>query len=178
MKRLWVYIPIILFFTLVQSCAVHTWSDYDTDVTKGDYSTYQMFVHDTDVHFGTNPINKIRIENALNQELRSIGLSLSDDPDLVVKFFVKLDQKQFIETCNNTYNRYEGGDYCIERIVYYDQGTLVVDIIDAKANKIIWHGVAEGAPLDKEKDPQQKINRIVSKLIKELSVYRENYLIR
>ena len=173
---------ITIFFStaliiLLSSCSIATWSDFDREVEKGNYDTYKMFLHDTNLEFGTNPINKIRIENAVKVELNELGLSRSDNPDLLVKFFVKLDRKEFIEKCNTTYEDYEGGGYCIDRVVTYEQGTLVLDMIDVKNNRIIWHGVAEGAPLDKMKDPDAKIKKIVRKLMDDFKVYRTDYLV-
>jgi len=176
MKKGFLFI-ISLGFILFNSCAISTWSDYDREVEKGNYDTFKMFLYDTDVEFGTNPINRIRIENAVKSDLINLGLERSDNPDLLVKFFVKLDHKEFIETCNNVYDDYEGGEYCIERVIYYEQGTLVIDIIDAKKDKIIWHGVAEGAPLDRMNNPDKKIKSLVRKLMLDFDAYRLKFLV-
>ncbi|MDG2448439.1 MAG: DUF4136 domain-containing protein [Saprospiraceae bacterium] len=167
---------LLILIAFLGSCSINTWSDFDHTVEKGEYNTYKMFQHDSDLEFGTNPINKIRIENAVKSGLKSIGLSPSDSPDLLVKYFVKLDRKEFIERCNDTYENYEGGGYCIDRVVHYEQGTLVLDMIDVADNRIIFHGVAEGAPLDKASDPDKKINRMVNKLVADFEKYRNEYL--
>ena len=175
-KRISIIISFAVLFFL-SSCSINTWSDFDHTVEKGQYNTYKMFVHDTDLEFGTNPINKIRIENAVKKELKAMGLKRSDSPDLLVKYFVKLDVKEFIEKCNDTYENYEGGGYCIDRVVHYEQGTLVLDMIDVSDNRIIFHGVAEGAPLDKASDPDKKINMMVKKLLNDFEKYRNEYLV-
>ena len=176
-----VRIYILFVFTsllFLVSCSINTWSDFDHTVEKGEYDTYKMYVHDTELEFGTNPINKIRIENAVKLRLDYMGLTRSDDPDLLVKYFVKLDIKEFIEKCNDTYEDYEGGGYCIDRVVHYEQGTLVLDVIDVADNRIIFHGVAEGVPLDKASDPDKRINSMVEKLVADFEKYRNEYLIK
>jgi hypothetical protein len=160
----------------MSSCSLRIWNDFDENPDRGTYESFQMYLYDTDLELGVNPINKIRIENAVKLNLKEIGMSISEDPDLQVKYFVKIDQKEFIETCNNVYNDFEGGEYCIERVITYDEGTLVIDIIQAANQKIIWHGVAEGTPLNRMKNPDKKIKQIVSELIKKFQTYKINYL--
>ncbi len=177
MRKIWYSLVFLIFALFLSSCSFNTWSDFDHTVEKGKYDTYKMYVHDTELEFGTNPINKIRIENAVKSRLNSIGLTRSDNPDLLVKYFVKLDRKEFIEKCNDTYENYEGGGYCIDRVVHYEQGTLVLDMIDVADNRIIFHGVAEGAPLDKASDPDKRINKMVNKLVADFEKYRNEFLV-
>lgn len=173
------HLKVIVIFSILllsASCSDQIWSDYDTGVDRKEFETYMMYVHDTEYELGVNPINKIRIENAVKANLRDLGLKTSENPDLLVKYFVKLDQKEFIETCNNTYNEFSGGEYCIERVVTYEEGTLVIDIIDASEDKIVWHGVVQGAPIDRSRNPDKKIKTVIRKLMKEFKTYRKEYL--
>jgi len=50
--------------------------------------------------------------------------------------------------------------------VPFDQGTLVVDIFDAKTQSLVWRGFAEQAVSNKDQKNINKLEKMVSKLFK------------
>ena len=50
--------------------------------------------------------------------------------------------------------------------VSYDQGTLVIDIFDAKTQALVWRGFASNSVSSKDQKDVKKIDKVVSKLFK------------
>ncbi len=50
---------------------------------------------------------------------------------------------------------------------YYDKGSIVIDIVDGRANRLVWRGVAE-AEVDRQVDPerlQERVREAVRKIL-------------
>jgi hypothetical protein len=152
---------ILLFLT---SCSqVYYVSDPAAGLDSNKYMSYGTEEHcDEEV----SQLNLQRIKNALDIGMRDIGLERSDRPDLLVKFFVKNKTKKYIEECADHYDRWTGGETCREKVLTYEEGSIVIDFIDTDTNTIVWHGAAHGPSFNTLKKPDQEINRMVSKLIK------------
>ena len=103
--------------------------------------------------------------NAINDEMQEIGYEIDpDDPDLLIKTHVLLDQEEnlYADPVYGSYNYYYPGfstfytspyyyrGYStIPRVVGYDidevdytEGAMIVDIIDAETNEVVWRGYA------------------------------------
>lgn len=111
-----------------------------------------------------NRIMALRIKNAIDISLTERGYSRSEDADFLVQYFVKLEQKSFVQTLCNYYDRWEGGESCEARVIDYEEGTIVIDLIDTKNNSIFWHGAITCAPFDDLKDPNQQLLDMVRNL--------------
>ena len=52
----------------------------------------------------------------------------------------------------------------------YQQGTLIIDFVDAESKQLVWRGTAEGVVGEGKTDPekaQKKIDEIVGKMLKD-----------
>ena len=47
----------------------------------------------------------------------------------------------------------------------YNRGSLVIDIVDAKTNKLVWQGVGSGINVDSPKSKQNKSPAIVTEMM-------------
>lgn len=158
---------LILMVFLLLSCQnnLKHWVDYEPDTDFAMYSTYAIDEQCSDYNPGVNPIHQQRIKNAIEIELRDMGYKKSEDPDLVIKFFVKNETKFFYEQCLSFYDGYQGGRQCIQRAYDYEVGTLMIDLIDVRYNKAVWHGGGEGASWEKMKNPEKKIKQMVKAIM-------------
>ena len=160
---------LLIIVTLLFSCQsnLRHWVDYEASSEFNGYGSYSIDEQCSDYNPGVNPINQQRIKNAIEVELRSIGYAKSDDPDLMVKFFVKNETKFFYDQCLPDYDRFQGGKVCIDRVYEYEVGTLVIDLIDVRRNTAVWHGGGEGGSWEKMKNPDAKINTMVKTILSE-----------
>ena len=114
-----------------------------------------------------------RITMATEHALQKKGMerALTGAPDFLVGWHGAIDSKLQYSTVNTYYGYgwgYWGGmgttqTYATE----YNQGSLIIDIVDAKTNELVWRGVAQ-AEVYPQSDPDyrnQQIDSAVSKIL-------------
>ncbi len=148
---------------LVSCSATKYYTDQLPDVNIPSFSTYQI---ESDCDDSISPINNIRVENAINLYFKERGYSRSTDPDVIVQAFLKNEIRNVNNFCN-PYDRWGGGEYCNPMYLSYEEGTLIIDFIDVKKNEIFWHGAAVGETFRNAKNTNEKIPKIVNRLLSE-----------
>ena len=129
-----------------------------------------------------NTILRDRIHEAVNTELRARGYrEVSSDADFLVAYHVSLDRRQSVQTLNNYYGYGPGWGYgygasyrpgywagAPETYVYeYEEGTLILDIVNPEDRQLMWRGSATDEVSFKstpEKD-QAQLNKAVQELL-------------
>ena len=132
-------------------------ADYDPSV---DFSQYQTF----------NFYNPMGIENpnyssilgqmfrdAITREMEKRGDTLSDDPDLLMHVSAILADKPKVTTYTapmyGGYYGYRRGYYdpwygygygTSTHVSQYTEGTVNIDMVDARAKRMVWEGIAVG----------------------------------
>jgi hypothetical protein len=164
---------IVFSFELLTGCMSVRYVVDRQDVGRHEaYQTYSIEEHCLDITIGVNPINQQRIQNAIEVNLRKYGLQPDKNAsDLLVKYFIKNKTIYYNSGCDDYYDTVNGGRQCVERISSYEEGSLIVDVIDQMAQKVIWHGAAVGPTYDKMKDPQKKIDKIVGELLEDFEAF-------
>lgn len=142
-------------------------SDYAETANFNEYKTYKLRIDDLKL----NDIDKDRVLNEVSKQLQSKGMSVADNPDLIVN--VKANHKK-IQDVQSTqlYGMYGWGDpfgwgVGVNRTwtSNYTEGALIIDLIDAKTQKLVWQGVGSGISVDSPKQKQKQIPEIVSKIM-------------
>jgi hypothetical protein len=179
---------ILLIATLV-FCAsataekIHVHYDKSIDFSK--YKTYGWAPHGAVAH----PMLALDIVGAVDDEMTARGLTkVAANPDLLVQIYGAIDSEVSMTSNNPIYNAtggippfdpsmtspgnslYWDGYYGNSTVVVHP-GTLVVDIIDAKAKKLVWRGVGSEAISPNNPDKlMSEANSTISKLFKEYPV--------
>jgi hypothetical protein len=73
--------------------------------------------------------------------LKGFRLLEGSSPDLRVHYHANVRQRIDVEATDRQYGYYAGD--AEPRKVEFEQGTLVVDVIDARTNRLIWRGWAQ-----------------------------------
>ncbi len=154
------YIKFLFLTSLIlgiTSCSsIRVLSDYEKELDFSQYHSYNLAEHQSDFPIGFNPMNKSRIEKAIIVKMNDLGYQFSEDADLRVTFFVK---KQTLQT-SSIRDYYEAYEQAAEYESYdYKQGTLVIDIIDAQKNEIVWHGMLTRTTDENIKTVDKRINK-------------------
>ena len=143
-------------------------SDYAETANFNNYKTYKLRIDDLKL----NDIDKDRVLNELSKQLQSRGLSVGENPDLIVN--VKANHKK-IQDVNM--DRSFGGMYGwggpfgwgvgMNRTWTnnYNQGALIVDLIDSRTQKLVWQGVGSGISVDSPKAKQKQIPKIMEEIM-------------
>jgi len=138
-------------------CAtVQVGSDYDRSATFASYHSFAMMHRE---HHGTyantNPLVVQRAEDAIRQELVSRGYTEVADPaaaDFVVDYTIGSRERTDVNTYPDPYvgwgwgrrdwwgYPYWGNDVDVRQ---YREGTLSIDMFDARSHRPVWHGWAK-----------------------------------
>jgi hypothetical protein len=149
MKRLLKLVPIALLLVMVTSCvSVRVASDYDTNADFNSYKTFAFYKTGID-KADISDLDKRRILRAIEAELLAKGFTKSENPDLLVSIFTKSREK--VNVYNNGFGPYGYGwgwspwywnNY--SHVSTSTEGTLYIDLIDAKKKELVWQGVGKG----------------------------------
>jgi len=148
-------------------------SDYDKTADFGQYKTFALYRF-VDNQGYISDLNKRRIADAVRNEMVNKGFALKDSStaDLLVNAVAIIAEKRDVTAYTNYYGyggyyrpyawgpgyggAYGTTTYSVDE---YKQGTLMIDIVDAKNHQLVWQGVGEGR-VDDQKDNSKREERI------------------
>lgn len=142
-------------------------SDYAETANFNNYKTYKLRIDDLKL----NDIDKDRVLNEVSKQLQTKGLSVGENPDLIVN--VKAQHKKITDIQRDRpFGMYGWGSpwgwgVGMSRTWSgnYNQGALVLDLIDARTQKLVWQGIGEGISVDSPKAKQKQIPEIVAEIM-------------
>lgn len=155
---------------LAAACS-STSTSYDYDEGT-DFSRYRSFdlLSTPESSAEVSELVYKRVEEAVRRELEAKGLVPADDaPDLHVALQLGSRSRVQVTDMGYRYGAYEYGYYGPRDInVYeYDEGMLIVDLIDAGSDALVWRGRATRA-LPSNPSPEKSrelVNEVVAKLL-------------
>ena len=162
--------------TLTACAATMTVSSH---VERGlDFSRYRSFAWGPadalptgDPRLDQNPFFKDHVQGAVEQQLARRGLALaSEDADLLIHYHANITRRIDPNQADRAYGYCASGD-CPSTQVDYEAGTLVLDIIDARSNRLIWRGWAQKSVEDMLRDPDRmarSIEEAVTRMLQRL----------
>lgn len=148
------------------SASIH--ADFDSSVDFDSYRTFSWF---TEPESGegyeySGPLDE-RIKSAVDEELKAKGLlKASTNTDLFVAYHVAKRERVEVERWGYGGWWGTGGGEAYS----YDEGTLVIDVVDATTRKVVWRGTATGF-LEKDATPEERQERIDEAVRKMFSDY-------
>ena len=143
--------------------------DFDNEANFESFQTYNWISTQraVDPHqFGGNPLNYKRAVQAIERELEAKGIPKDDNnPDFLVAIHGGSQDKVQVSTYGYSYG-YWGGymGYPYANVYTYQEGTLIIDFIDAEDHELFWRGWAT-AVIDRAEDPARKITEAVGKIL-------------
>ena len=161
---------LILFVLVLTSCnTVKVATDYDKEVNFEQYETFAFFKPGID-NAEISDLDKKRILRAIADELMEEGLTVSENPDLLVSIFTETEKNVNIYHNNFAYGYGWGWSpwYWGHRpnVSTTTEGTLYIDLIDADQKQLVWQGMGSAAlELDDVDDKTERINEIVDEIL-------------
>lgn len=169
-------LPIVALLFLSSCVSVRVLSDYDKEADFNGYKSYAFYKTGIDkAHI--SDLDKKRILKAIDAEMSSRGMVKSQDPDILISIFTK-EREQV-----DVYTNYWGGRYGWGWSPYYwgpgsfgnsvstrTQGSLYIDLIDAKNKELVWQGKGIGT-IGNTKNIERKEERIKEFVTQILSQY-------
>jgi len=162
--------------TLVSCSSVRVASDYDREINFSNYNSFAFYKPGID-KAEISDLDKKRILRAIERELTAKGMLKNANPDLLISIFTESRENVNIYQNNFGYgwgwNPYFWGAGGFNTVSTNVEGTLYIDLIDAKRNELVWQGLGTGIlSLDMDKK-QEKINEIVTKILEEYPPERD-----
>src|SRR5215212_6310419 len=164
---------IVAAATLAGACAtmrIGTYVERGTDFSN--YHTYSWGPADAlpigDPRLDNNPIFRDYLQGAVERGLTKHNLVLvpeSVKPDVLVHFHGSVRQILDVAAADRDHGIGVANDVSI---VDYDEGTLVIDMIDRRTNRLIWRGWAiDSLPgiLDRQDRMEKKLNQAVTTML-------------
>ena len=164
-------LPLFLLFIL-GSCgsAISVYSDFDKSIDFNQYKTYAFHRRGID-KVQISELDKKRILYAIEIELDKKGMSKSDTPDLLINIFTK--ERELVDV--NQYNlgwgygwRWGWNPYLWGGQTYVTsstEGTLYIDLIDAKKKELVWQGEGVGYLTENREKKEGQINEFVANIL-------------
>jgi hypothetical protein len=171
MKRILVTGVVFLALTAV-AIAVDTKTDYDHSV---DFSKFQTFAwkaakpENNGNGVVTNSLVLSRIHDSVAEELRSKGIVENrSNPDLYVVTHVGAENQQDIDYWPRAGGwrqwRWMGPNVIVQR---YVEGTIILDMVDAKTNQLVWRSVSTETGEDLvDVQSEKKVDKMVGSALK------------
>jgi hypothetical protein len=140
------------------------------------YRTYDWGPADAlptgDPRLDKDPFFQDHVQGAVERQLAARGLAqaTSGAPELLIHYHASITRRIDVSRVDRQYG-YCYGDDCTPPVVEYEAGTLVIDIVDARTNKVIWRGWAQdgvGDMLDDRDAMARKIDEAVSRMLAKL----------
>lgn len=151
---------LILFAAGCSSFSVDT--DYDAGADFSKYRTWSWFSGPKPYEPGLDGLTEQRIRAAVEAQLPGRGLGKAESGDLLVTFHVSVNRR--IEVTPTTVGfGYGWGPahvgYSTNDVRTYDEGTLILDLVDAKTRHLVWRGTARGT-VHQGYAPEERTQRI------------------
>lgn len=165
-------LPLLLLFVLTSCDAVRVNSDYDKKVDFTPFKTFAFYKSGID-KVEISDLDKKRILHAVDDALTAKGFTKSETPDILVNIFTKEREQVDVNRFNSGWgygwgygwNPYLwGGSTTVSR---YTEGTLYIDLIDAKKKELIWQGEGQGVLTKDTNKKDEKIKEFVTKILEQ-----------
>ena len=152
---------LVVFFSSCSS--VRVYSDYDKNVDFTPYKTYAYYKQGID-KVEISDLDKKRILRAIDQQMTAKGFTKSETPDLLINIFTKSREEVNVNQFNAGWgygwgwgwNPWMMGMGNQTTVSTSTEGTLFIDLIDAKKKEMIWQGEGIGT-LTKNTDKKDEV---------------------
>ena len=157
------------FFILTSCGSVSVNTDYDKKANFASYKTYAYSKSSID-KLEISDLDKKRILYAIDDAMPSKGFSKSENPDVLISLFTK--ERERVNVYNNMGWGYGFGwgwgpswGMGYSTTTTTPEGTLYIDIIDAKTKELVWQGIGTGYLTTNSEKKEQRFKEFVSKIL-------------
>jgi Domain of unknown function (DUF4136) len=154
----------------LSSCATMNVNSYaERGVAFTQYHTYNWDpagpMETGDPRLDNNPFFNERVQAKVETLLATRGFekAASGMPELMIHYHMSMNQRIDLSGVDQ---KYEPCDTCQPYV--YEAGTLLIDFVDTRTNKVVWRGWAEGAMdgvVDNQKVLEQRIDQTVARIL-------------
>jgi len=168
MKKLQIFILGLIIF----SCS-STRVNYDFEKTT-DFTLYKTYNYYVDMQTSLNQLDTKRLVNAIDNQLNSKGITLSDNPD----FLINIKSSEYQEAPSSSVGVGLGGGggnvgggvsigFPVGSSTFNRQ--IIIDFVDENKNGLFWQAISESSfnPDLSPETKEEKLNEIATKIFSE-----------
>jgi hypothetical protein len=163
----------LLLAALAAGCATMTVSSHiERNVDFSEYVTYDWGPRDKfpvgDPRLDNNPFFRDYVEGAIEKRMAALGYErdVTGQPDLLLHYHASVNQKVDVYEADRPHGYYAGVPE--SRIVEFEQGTLILDVVDARTDRLIWRGWAQDTMtgvIDNQRRLEKQVDEGVTKMM-------------
>ncbi len=183
-------LPLVLVLMLSSCSSIQVLSDYDKEANFNTYKSFAFYKTGIDKAM-ISDLDKKRILKAIEVEMNTRGFVKSENPDILVSIFTKESEQVDVYNNNFGWGGYGwgwggfgpgawGGGFgpgwgwgVGNAVSTRTQGSLYIDLIDAKKKELVWQGKGVGT-LSNTKNIEKKEARIKEFVAEILEQYPPN----
>ena len=161
----------LLFVLVFASCSsVRVATDYDREANFNSYTSFAFYKTGID-KAQISDLDKRRILRAIESQLLAKGMTKSETPSLLVSIFTK--ERERVDVYNDHFGYGWGwhpwwyGGYYGRHVSTSTEGTLYIDLIDAKTKSLVWQGMGTSKLITSSnmEKREERIRLIVSEIL-------------
>ncbi len=166
-------LSVSLLLVLASCSSVSVNADYDKNATFDNYKTYAYNKTGID-KVEISDLDKKRILRSIDETMTAKGFTKSETPDVLINFFTKEREQVDVNQFNMGWGfgwgwgwnpwMWGGNTTTVNR---YTEGTLTIDLIDAKKKELIWQGIGEGVLTKCAEKKDENIKEFVTKILEQ-----------
>ena len=175
MRRLMELAPVVAALVVAGCATMNVSSHVQSGLDIRNYRTYDWGPADAlptgDPRLDKDPFFQDHVQGAIEKAMAARGFdwASSGSPDLRIHYHANITDRIDIDRLDT------GRGYCAEgscppATTRYEAGTLVIDVIDVRTNKLIWRGWAQNTVrgmLENQDTMARQIDEAVSKMFEE-----------
>jgi hypothetical protein len=152
-------------------------ADYDKSADFGKYRTFGFVAQPGTDAGDFRSLSTQMMQNAAAREMEARGYTRAENPDLVINFTGKLEEKVDVESTpapyygpgwgyrgwyGSPYGGWGGSEVTTRR---YNVGTLVMDVVDREKRQVVFQGGVQGVVTkEMQKNREASINQAVANI--------------
>jgi hypothetical protein len=171
---------IFVAILICSSCApIEVKVDYNKDINFDNYKTYAWIDNEqpdiVDIDFEKEALDRL-VTDATDKILQNRNFSIKSNPDFLITYYLVVNAKTDVYIVENYYSDIgyatppvtsSTRDYQKLRRATYEQGMLILDIMDSKSKERVWRGYAQSRiGIYQEREKQEKrIKTAIKKIL-------------
>ena len=167
---------VVSAFAAIGCATMNVSSHVERGLDFAQYHTYDWGPADAlptgDPRLDKNPFFQDHVQGAVEKQLAAKGFerSTSRAPDLLIHYHASINRRIDVNRVDHKFG-YCYNEDCRAGVIEYEAGTLVLDIVDTRTNRVIWRGWAQHSVegvLDNQDRMARKINEAVRRMLERL----------
>ncbi len=158
------------------AAAQQVYVDYDRDVNHSSYKTFDWVPTPETSLEEIDPVLHSQVKNAIELYLTEGGLIEAEmTPDLLVTYHTEVVGAVRLDTADYGFDYGPGWvwdpewgvaeDFAPRKVKTYPQGTLIIDIWDLKANRVVWRGTVLGIVPEDPSSVNEEIHAALRRIV-------------